>query len=626
VDEDRFIGREIAGYRIEELLGRGGMGIVYRAEHVRLGRRVAFKVVAPEISNDPRFRERFLRESRTAGSIDHPNVVPIYDAGEADGVLYMAMRLVDGTDLASLIEREGRLEPARVGSLIAQIAAALDTAHEAGLVHRDVKPSNVLIPSGGGRREHAYLGDFGLTKRLTSQSGVTASAAFLGTIAYVAPEQIEGRPIDARADQYSLACVAYECLTGHRPFEKEGDIAVLWAHMQDPFPSLALHGVTELAATVDPIIQRAAAKAPDERYPSCGDFAADLEAALPSLAGQSPTPTSPISVPTPPVVAKSGGKRSAAGRRRGLVAVVSLLGFAVVGVLAWRLLASGPAGPLLSGSGLLRINAATNVVGSPVELDTDPTAVVAGPEGAWVLLTNSSQVVLISNSGDITPVNVGERPAGLARSEELVFVSSAADRNLTPIEINDPTRVPKTQALGFRPGIIAVGGELLWLVDTGDDLVWHVGLDGKGLGSIGTGGGPSQVAATTELVWVSNAVDETLTRISAAAFLSDPPVDLDFGPGALAVLGDDLWILNPTGDELVRYNVRTRSIEARIPVGSHPVAVFPTADAVWVANGADGTVSRVDPTTEEVISISVGGSPTGIAVSEGTVWVAIGAD
>ena len=204
MDEDRFIGREIAGYHVEELLGRGGMGIVYRAEHVRLGRRVAFKVVAPEISNDPRFRERFLRESRTAGSIDHPNVVPIYDAGEADGVLYMAMRLVEGTDLGTLIEREGRLEPGRVGSLIAQIAAALDAAHEAGLVHRDVKPSNVLIPAGGGRREHAYLGDFGLTKRLTSQSGVTASAAFLGTIAYVAPEQIEGRPVDARADQYSL--------------------------------------------------------------------------------------------------------------------------------------------------------------------------------------------------------------------------------------------------------------------------------------------------------------------------------------------------------------------------------------------------------------------------------------
>ena len=188
MEPDDEVGQEIAGYRLEEVIGRGGMGVVYRAEHLRLGRKVALKLVAPQIAREPKFRERFLRESRTAGALDHPNVVPMYDAGEADGRLYIAMRFVDGADLSMLIAREGKLDPARTARIVAQVSSALDAAHEAGLVHRDVKPSNVLLPArGAGRTEHAYLGDFGLTKRVLSESGVTGTSAFLGTIAYVAP-------------------------------------------------------------------------------------------------------------------------------------------------------------------------------------------------------------------------------------------------------------------------------------------------------------------------------------------------------------------------------------------------------------------------------------------------------
>ncbi len=265
-EPDSYLGREIAGYQIEEIIGRGGMGVVYRAEHIRLGRKVALKVVAPQIAREEKFRERFLRESRTAGTLDHPNVVPMYDAGEADGVLYIAMRFVDGVDLATMISRDGPLEPARTARIVAQVASALDAAHEAGLVHRDVKPSNVLLPArGAGRGEHAYLGDFGLTKRVLSESGVTGTSAFLGTIAYVAPEQIEGRPVDAKADQYSLACLTYECLTGHRPFERETDIATLYAHIRDPFPSVGEAVGPELAPAIDAILARAAAKQPADR-------------------------------------------------------------------------------------------------------------------------------------------------------------------------------------------------------------------------------------------------------------------------------------------------------------------------------------------------------------------------
>jgi serine/threonine-protein kinase len=639
VDGDRFLGREIAGYQIEELIGRGGMGIVYRAEHRRLGRRVAFKVIAPEITNDPRFRERFLRESRTAGSLDHPNVVPIYDAGEADGVLYMAMRLVEGTDLGTLIEREGRLDPARTASIIVQVAAALDAAHEAGLIHRDVKPSNVLIPAGGGRREHVYLSDFGLTKRLSSQSGVTASAAFLGTIAYVAPEQIEGRAVDARADQYSLACVAYECLTGHRPFEKEGDIAVLWAHMQDPFPSVGLHGLDELAAVVDPILQRAGAKDPDDRYPSCGDFAADLEAALPAPMATPTTPVTPITVPPKPGSVTGGKKpkgadskkdKAAGGPRYERVAIVSVVGslalVAVVAFFAWRLLSGGGATPLLEGAGLLRIDPATNVVGNPVDLASDPGAVTADDAGAWVILPNANQAALVAANGTVKTIDVGERPVGLAAGNGNIWVASAADESLSLIKSDDPSRVRSNQSLPFRPGALAVGGTLLWLVDTQSDQVWHIEFDGRGLESVGTGGGPAAVVADDQLAWVANSIDESLSRISVTGFLVDAPIGLDFSPAALAASGDDLWIVSPDGDEVVRYNIRSRAITARVAVGAHPVAIALSADAVWVANGGDGTVSRIDPATNVATSIDVAGRPVGVAVQGDTIWVAIAAN
>jgi len=225
-------GTTVAGYRIEALIGRGGMGAVYRAEEEDLSRKVALKVIAPELAQDERFRERFLRESKIAASLDHPHVVPIYQAGEEEGLLFLAMRYVEGTDLAKLVAQEGALEPRRTVELLSQVAEALDAAHEKGLVHRDVKPSNVLIAEAGGK-EHCYLADFGLTKRTGSLSGVTAAGDIVGTLEYVAPEQITGDEVDSRSDVYSLACVLYECLTGSSPFPRATDVALLWAHVHE---------------------------------------------------------------------------------------------------------------------------------------------------------------------------------------------------------------------------------------------------------------------------------------------------------------------------------------------------------------------------------------------------------
>jgi hypothetical protein len=273
------IGTEFAGYRIEALLGRGGMSVVYRAENARLGNKVALKLLAEELAHDESFRERFVRESRTAATLNHPNIVTIYDAGDWEGVLYIAMRWVE-EDLKVHLRREGPLAPDHALAVAAQVGSALDAAHARGLLHRDVKPANILLEAGEpGAPPIAYLADFGLTKHLDSRSGITASGQFVGTIDYMSPEQIEGREVDSRTDIYSLGCVIFEALAGGTPFRRETEVAVLWAHMrEDPPPLTEVR--PELPREVDEILARAMAKRPEDRYGICRDLVVDLRRAL----------------------------------------------------------------------------------------------------------------------------------------------------------------------------------------------------------------------------------------------------------------------------------------------------------------------------------------------------------
>jgi hypothetical protein len=276
------VGSVFAGYVIEGVAGRGGMGVVYRARQQRPERVVALKVIAPELTGDPGFRERFERESQTAAEIQHPHVIPLFEVGEQDGLLYISTQYVAGTDLAALIATERRLEPVRAARIIDQVADALDTAHERGLVHRDVKPANVLIEPGR-RGEHAYLTDFGLTKRTASRGGMTATGMFVGTIDYMAPEQFEGGRLDARVDVYSLGCVLFEALTGQVPYPRDRDPAVMFAHMSQP-PPLVSEATPGVPREFDEVVARAMAKQPDERYLSAGDLG---RAALAAAEGRS---------------------------------------------------------------------------------------------------------------------------------------------------------------------------------------------------------------------------------------------------------------------------------------------------------------------------------------------------
>ncbi len=316
-------GSILGDFKIENEIGRGGMGVVYRATQVSLGRPVALKVIAGALAHDEGFRERFERESRLAASLDHPNVIPVYAAGEDEGVLFIAMRFVDGTDLRSVLSAEGALEPMRAAGVVAQVAAALDAAHELGLVHRDVKPANVLVAARGGG-EHVYLTDFGLTKRSASDSGLTAAGEWVGTLDYVAPEQLRGNQVDGRADVYALGCVLYEALTGGVPFPREDDVGKLWAHISDP-PPWALDTAPDTPRVLAEVAQRAMEKDPDDRFEDAGEMGRQALAAVPGFgdtgararmaAGRSPRARrrAEMAAPTPRGPFSLGSRRSRAG-------------------------------------------------------------------------------------------------------------------------------------------------------------------------------------------------------------------------------------------------------------------------------------------------------------------------
>jgi tRNA A-37 threonylcarbamoyl transferase component Bud32 len=360
------IGAEFGGYRLESLIGHGGMSIVYRAQHLSLERTVALKLLAPQLSDDEAFRERFLRESRLAASLDHPNVIPIYEAGEEDGVFFIAMRYVEGLDLKTLLKREGSLPLDRTSSIISQVSNALGAAHAKGLVHRDVKPANILIASGYGPEEsdHVYLSDFGVVKHSGSQP-LTQTGMFVGTAEYASPEQIEGKELDGRADVYALGCVLYECLTGDPAYDRDSEVALMYAHLLEP-PPVPHEKRPDLPAEVDDVVAKGMAKNRDDRYQSPRELAVALRQAvgapttsvgatelasggetvlspgapeIPPTAAAPPAAAPPPAVAPAPAPAAPAPPRDGTGKRTwlivgGIVAALLIIGGIVGAVLA----------------------------------------------------------------------------------------------------------------------------------------------------------------------------------------------------------------------------------------------------------------------------------------------------
>jgi class 3 adenylate cyclase len=401
-------GAEFLGYRIEEQIGHGGMGIVYQAYDLRLKRTVALKLVTPELALDERFRERFARETELAISLEHPNVVPIHDAGDVAGRLYLAMRLVAGTDLRKLLRAEGALEPSRALAICRQVANALDAAHAKGLVHRDVKPSNILLDEA----EHVYLADFGLTRHLEEKGARAGEGRSVGTPAYLAPEHIEGGRVDGRADVYSLGCVLYECLTGEAPFVHDSRLAVAWAHLEEEPPS-ASERDSDLPEAIDAVLRGAMAKSPDERYRTCAALIQASEAAF-------------------------GIRSRSRGHRRLLVAALGAVTLAAVATVATAiLLGGGDATPTVVPDSLVKIDLESDKIVDVVPVGRNPGTeieivgryVFAASEGDGTLTRIDTRTGAVVNSGKY------DATGGLAaEGAKRVWVASVRRRHVTSVD------------------------------------------------------------------------------------------------------------------------------------------------------------------------------------------------
>jgi hypothetical protein len=547
------IGSDFLGYRIEELVGCGGMGVVYRAYDLRLKRTVALKLVTPELALDERFKERFARETELTMALEHPNVVPIHDAGDADGRLYLAMRLVEGTDLRTLLAREGALEPARALAICEQVANALDAAHRKGLVHRDVKPSNVLLDA----NEHVYLADFGLTRRLEEEGALAGEGRSVGTPAYLAPEQTEGKPVDGRADVYALGCMLFECLTGSVPFRRSSRLATAWAHLEEEPPS-ASEFDTNVPEALDAVFGKALAKEPDERYSTCGALIAAAEQAL-------------------------GLRQQPIARRRTVLLViaattiVALLAAALATDLAIRGDGARPA-PIVRANSLVRIDPATNAISAVTDVGENPMAAAVGGSSIWVY--------------------------------------NQLNRTVSEVDA-ETNEVRQTTAVSARPvdlGLLT--GPVLAADESG---AWIVGVDGRGrslLTRLLSGGHgahayaldrePRAVVVGEGAVWVLGAgkrdyqvlrVDPDTGRVTARTrFPSSSRVtSLDVGLGAV-------WVVSSSRAMLYRIHPRSAAVTGRTDLGQRAGLPEVQFGAVWVSvSDAGGVTLLVDPRTLDVV-------------------------
>jgi serine/threonine protein kinase len=600
------------------------MGAVYRAQEEGLGRKVALKVIAPELAQDERFRERFLRESRIAASLDHPHIVPIYRAGEEDGVLYLAMRYVEGYDLAKLLAEGGALEPRRAVDLLSQIAEALDAAHEKGLVHRDVKPSNVLIAESAGR-EHCYLGDFGLTKRTGSLSGVTAVGEVVGTLEYVAPEQITGDPLDERSDVYSLGCVLYECLTGQAPFPRATDVALLWAHVHEE-PTPPSQARPDLPKELDTVLARALAKEPGRRYRSTSELIAATRSALRLVEVPSSERTS---------------------LRRGLIAAAAAVVLVVLAaILAFSLTRSSGGISSVSPNSVGVIDPGSNELIAEVPVGVAPQAVTTGAEGVWVANVDDETVSRIDPQDTATrpdTITVGDYTSdltfgagsvwvALGALSELVRINPEQNEAASPIAAlggNTPCGAPRA-SVTFGAGFAWFACELgdLGRVNARTGAATSIGLE-AGLLTSSSSVLPafSDVAFGLGSLWVVNRAANSVVEVDPLTSQKQREITVGQAPAAIAVGPSDLWVANFEDDTVTRISIpgpgQTPTLTT-VDVGDGPVDVAVGEGAVWVANRLGRSLTRIDPETGDVVAtIGIGNEPQRIAAGEGSLWVTV---
>jgi len=574
------IGSTLAGYRIEALIARGGMGVVYRATQLALDRPVALKVISPELAGQAGFRERFLRESRLAARLDHPGVVPVYDAREEDGELIVAMRLVEGGDLRRLIEREGPLEPGRAIGLLAQVAGALDAAHATGIVHRDVKPHNILVEG-----DRAYLSDFGLAKAIEG-TGTGGSASIVGTVEYMPPEQWRGEQVGPAADVYSLGCVLYEALTGIAPFARKG---------ADTEP--------ELPKGMEAVIERAVAKDAVDRYPSA---TALIEAARKRQGA-------------PPAVTRVLTEPDAVGLSRWRRPIGAAFLFAFLG---------GSSALVLLVAFLLSFLGGDDVsVSNPIAVASPPLRLAVGPKTVWVTSARDGTLSAIdSETREVrSRTRLGRGVSGVAIGAGSVWVSNP--RTGEVLRTDSSGRTIARVAVGGRPGAVTFAGGRLWVADEAGAGVSAIEAATNRLVERGVEprAAPLRLAAGAGAVWVSNATAGSVRRIDLIAALADAPIRVGRGPAGITTGGGLVWVANSRSGTVTRLDPSIRAILGDpISVGARPGGIDAGTTAVWVASTAEATVSRIDIGSGEIVGdpIDVPPDPGAVAVGSSAVWVA----
>jgi DNA-binding beta-propeller fold protein YncE/predicted Ser/Thr protein kinase len=660
-------GSILGDFRIEGELGRGGMGVVYRATQVSLGRPVALKVIVSGLADQEDFRDRFVRESRLAASLDHPNVIPVYAAGEHDGVLYIAMRYVEGTDLRALIRRETRLDPLRAAGVTAQVASALDAAHERGLVHRDVKPANVLVAARGGG-EHVYLTDFGLTKRSASETSLTGAGEWVGTLDYVAPEQVRGDPVDARADIYALGCVLYELITGRVPFPRENDLAKLWAHISDDAPS-----ALELAPDVPPglaaVAERAMAKDPADRFSEAGMMGRVALAAVPggadtgararAAAGAlAPTPAAAAGGPTRAAhtrrarlsrlagafgrsQAVGGGPTAVAGgaaaarprpvRHLALLGAVAVLAGCATTALLLALEDDDPVVRTAAGERPGRSSAAGAVTGT-FPVGDSPTGVTLVDGSAWVANTGDETVTRIdarTGSRQSPPIPVGEDPRAIAASAGAVWVGNFGDGTVSRIDTRTNRAAPPI-AVGAAPTDIAVGPGRIWVATEGDRILALDSGTGRPLGPAVRVKSNGSLAIGGGRLWISDRNDGTIRSVdTSTGDVIDAPISIGASPADVAAGSRFVWVTLADDGAVRRIDLRAdRSASRTVKLGQRPELLARAGSAVWVSDADREAVVRLDAGTAKQVGgpLAVGEDPGGVAVDDGVVWVTGSAD
>ncbi|MET0513597.1 MAG: serine/threonine-protein kinase [Thermoleophilaceae bacterium] len=608
-NDDSLATPQLAGYLAQELIGRGGMGEVYRALDVRLDRPVALKVLAAGVVENERARERLLVESRLAASLDHPNVVPIYEAGEQDGLLFIAMRYVPGRDLRALLRREGALAPERAVAIARQVAGALDAAHRGGLVHRDVKPSNVLLDRQD-EGEHCYLADFGLTQS-PSERGPT-DGQFMGTVAYVSPEQIRGEQVDGRADQYGLACLLFECLTGTVPYGTRSDVAVIFAHLEEPVPPASGRPV-ELPAALDPVLGRGMAKDPNDRYESC----AALVAAVAEALGVGATP-----------------RRSR--MRRALVLGGAVLALLAAGVAVVLLAGEDRAKAVPPSGALVQVDPRTNEVVGRTGIRGHPGQLAVTPGGLWMADFRGGVLWRYEPAADrLERITSNGEPRDLAAFGDKVYVG-ADGRFLSGIVSRyDAATGIREDGIDLLACAMASGDGVLWAA--GCPFAQRLSTDSGRLRKLVEVFLPYQSPARVEnsrvqfremaigegSLWVlGDALDRRLWRLDDRTGRVQATVELDFAPVSVEVAGGLVWITDGVSDRVVPVDPDGERILAPVSVGRGPSGVAAGRGALWVVNTISGTLSRLDPRTRRVVAtIDVGGAPRAVAVGAGSVWV-----